>query len=139
LLHGTREQCVKILCSPTIIIPACVFKMQVKMSGRSDCLFSANPFTRAGYGHISFDDCRKCKFLHFRQSCFFQPYERAGNVWYQCGSSRNKPGSLFFIDRQNDPWHGWMKKYRWGHLVIGSHDIWKFDIMGESGYLNGSM
>jgi hypothetical protein len=32
-----------------------------------------------------------------------------------------------------------MKKYRWGHLVIGSHDIWKFDIMGESGYLNGSM
>jgi hypothetical protein len=77
---------------------------QVNMSGMSDWLFSANPFILAGYGHVSFDDCQKCKFLYFRQFCFPQLFDQAGNVWHKGVSSKNKPGSVLFIDRQNEPW-----------------------------------
>jgi hypothetical protein len=38
---------------------------QVKMPGTPDCLFQANPFTCAGYRHVSFEECRKYKFLYF--------------------------------------------------------------------------
>jgi hypothetical protein len=72
-------------------------------------LFPANPFTRAGYRHVSFEECQKCKFLHFRHSCFPQPSDQAENIWYKGVSSINKPGSLFFIDRQNESCHGMMK------------------------------
>jgi len=64
---------------------------QVKMPGTPDCLFQANPFTCAGYRHVSFEECRKYKFLYFRHSCFPQPSDQAGNSWYKGGSARSKP------------------------------------------------
>jgi hypothetical protein len=105
------------------------------MSGRPDYFFLLNPFTRKECRHISFDDCQKCKFLHFWQSCFPQSPEQTQNTWYKGFSSINRSYSLFFIDRQNGPCHVWIEKYWWGALAWSpgenSWTLWAQEIEGD--------
>jgi hypothetical protein len=53
--------------------------LRAELSGMSDCIFPVNLFAMAGYRHVSFEECRKYKFLYFRHSCFHQPSDKAGN------------------------------------------------------------